>query len=338
MGKRMRIVDIADELGVSTATVSNVIHGKTKKISNQTVKRVQELLEKYSYIPSMAGILLAQNNSRIIGVVVNNHQKYENKVLEDPFIASALNALAIEIQNSNYFMMIKTTDNWIEIARYASMWNMDGLVLIGFCDNDYERLRDNMHIPFVVYDGYFKEDERICKLSIDNYGGGKYVGEYLYDMGHRKVLCLADNYMCMDKERILGCTEGMSNGQTDFLEIPMKKEMRISFYENRFDELMSYTAIFAVSDWYAIELIYFLQSKKVSVPNDMSVIGFDNVPWSENIYPRLTTVGQNTSLRAKVAIESLKELKNGECSSAVKISPVNLIIRDSVKGINTYEA
>ena len=90
---RVRIVDIAEELGLSTATVSNVIHGKTKKLSKETVKRVQELLEKREYIPSMAGILLSQNNSRIVGVVVNNHEKYEDRVLEDAVIAASLNAL-----------------------------------------------------------------------------------------------------------------------------------------------------------------------------------------------------------------------------------------------------
>lgn len=63
--RRVRICDIAEELGVSTATVSNVIHGKTKKISDETVRRVQQLLEEREYIPSMAGILLAQNDSRI---------------------------------------------------------------------------------------------------------------------------------------------------------------------------------------------------------------------------------------------------------------------------------
>lgn len=92
---RVRIVDIAEELGLSTATVSNVIHGKTKKLSDKTVKRVQELLEKRDYIPSMAGILLAQNNSRMIGIVVNDHEKYEGHVLEDGFISSALNALSV---------------------------------------------------------------------------------------------------------------------------------------------------------------------------------------------------------------------------------------------------
>ena len=71
---RVTIRDIAEELGLSTATVSNVIHGKTKKISDETVQRVQALLEEKQYIPSMAGILLAQNSSRIIGVVVNDHE------------------------------------------------------------------------------------------------------------------------------------------------------------------------------------------------------------------------------------------------------------------------
>ena len=72
---RVRICDIAQELGVSTATVSNVLHGKTKKVSDETVRRVQRALEQWQYIPSMAGILLAQNASRIIGVVVHDHEK-----------------------------------------------------------------------------------------------------------------------------------------------------------------------------------------------------------------------------------------------------------------------
>lgn len=78
---RVRIVGVADSLGLSTATVSKVIHGKTEKISDETVKHVQLELERSGYIPNMAGILLARNNSRIIGVVVNDHVKYEGRIL-----------------------------------------------------------------------------------------------------------------------------------------------------------------------------------------------------------------------------------------------------------------
>jgi len=88
--RKVRIADIAEELGLSTATVANVIHGKTKKISDETVKRVQELLEKRQYIPNMAGILLAQNDSKIVGVVTNDHEKYEGHTLEDQFILCCL--------------------------------------------------------------------------------------------------------------------------------------------------------------------------------------------------------------------------------------------------------
>lgn len=90
MQERVRICDIAKELGLSTATVSNVIHGKTNKVSDETVQRVTALLEKRRYIPSMAGILLARNSSGIIGVFVNDHLKYAGHTLRDGFLASAL--------------------------------------------------------------------------------------------------------------------------------------------------------------------------------------------------------------------------------------------------------
>ena len=90
MQERVRICDIAEELGLSTATVSNVIHGKTNKASDETVQRVTALLEKRRYIPSMAGILLARNSSGIIGVFVNDHPKYAGHTLRDGFLASVL--------------------------------------------------------------------------------------------------------------------------------------------------------------------------------------------------------------------------------------------------------
>ena len=100
MAERVRICDIAEELGLSTATVSNVIHGKTGKVSAETAERVTALLEEREYIPSMAGILLARNSSRILGVFVNDHPKYEGHTLNDFFIASSLNFLSAEIERT----------------------------------------------------------------------------------------------------------------------------------------------------------------------------------------------------------------------------------------------
>ena len=113
--QRVRISDIAEELGLSTATISNVIHGKTKKISNETVQRVMALLEERQYIPNMAAILLAQNSSKITGVFVNDHEKYEGHTLDDFFVSSSLNYLSTEIEANGQFMMVKKAKNAEEI-------------------------------------------------------------------------------------------------------------------------------------------------------------------------------------------------------------------------------
>ncbi len=331
MTQRIRIADLAEELGVSTATVSNVIHGKTKKISDETVKRVQALLEEKQYIPSMAGILLARNDSRIVGVVVNNHEKYEGKVLEDAFVSASLNALLFALEEAGYFMMIKATQDWSEVERFASMWNMDGMVLLGFCDSDYERLREKMHIPFVVYDGYFENNRGICNLTIDNFDGGRQVGEYLRQMGHRHALLLSDNDICVDAERMAGFRAGFFDGETDFLKVPMNREGRYRYYRENLERIQMCTAVFAVSDVYAAELIHFLLEQGISVPGEISVVGFDDNVICENCFPRLTTVGQDAGERARMAVHALKCLREGGAEPTEEVLPVRLMIRDSVK-------
>ena len=96
---------------------------------------------------------------------------------------------------------------------------------------------------------------------------------------------------------------------------------------------MQYSAVFAVSDYYAIELIYFLQEQGIRVPEDISVIGFDDVPMCTKIHPMLTTVRQCASKRAECAVETLQRLKAGECKEKQKKLPVYLMERRSVKRI-----
>ena len=209
---KVRIVDIANELGVSTATVSNVIHGKTGKVSAQTIQRVQTKLEERGYIPNMAATLLAQNDSRIIGIVIKNHEKYEGKLLTDPFIAASLNSLSDEIEKNGYFMMVKKARDIMEAVQFASMRNMEGMVLLSFCADEYQALRNRVHIPFVVYDGYFENKGRICNLRIDDWDGGRQMGEHLRGLRHRDVLCIADNQECMDLRRYEGLCKGLGLG------------------------------------------------------------------------------------------------------------------------------
>ena len=331
MEQRVRICDIAEELGLSTATVSNVIHGKTNKVSDETVQRVTALLEERQYIPSMAGILLARNSSKIIGVFVNDHEKYEGHTLDDFFVASSLNFLSAEIESSGRFMMVKKAKCAEEIIRFASMWNMDGIVVIGFCDQDYMHLRNHMRIPFAVYDGFCEKPERILNITIDNFEGGYQMGCHFRELGHQAALCISDNNICVDMERFCGFCKGFAPGKADLLLIPMQKEQRWSFYLSNLEKFQQVTAVFAVSDYYAIDLMHFLIEQGFSVPEDISVAGFDDTPMCEMVTPTLTTIKQDGALRAKIAVRKLKELREGkEICTEVKL-PVSLVVRRSTK-------
>lgn len=327
---RVRICDIAEELGLSTATISNVIHGNSKKVSPETAKRVMELLEERQYIPHMAGVLLARNaSSRIIGVFVNDHEKYEGHTLEDFFISSSLNHLSTEIEKSGQFMMVKKAKHTEDILEFASMWNMDGIVVIGFCEQDYMYLRSRMRIPFVIYDGFCKDPERIVNISIDNYGGGYQVGRHFAELGHRRALCIADNRVGVDRERIAGFYEGFASGKVEFLSIPMGKDARWQFYLEKLPLIRSVSAIFAVSDHYAIDMLCFLREQNLSVPEQISVAGFDDIPMCQMVSPTLTSVKQPAELRARLAIEKLRELKEHKSVDPQLTLPVSLTIRNS---------
>ena len=329
--QRVRISDIAEELGLSTATVSNVIHGKTKKISAETAKRVLELLDKRQYMPNMAGILMAQNPSKIIGVFINDHKKYEGHTLEDFFISSSLNHLSTEIDNNGHFMMLKKTQNVDDIISFSAMWNMYGIVVIGFCEQDYTYLRNNMRIPFVVYDGFCNNPDRILNITIDNYDGGYQMGAHFKALGHTKALCISDNDICIDRERYEGFKAAFSPGNVSLLIIPMEKNARIHFYKEHLDQINDVTAIFAVSDYYAIDIIRFLNEYGIKVPDDISVAGFDDIPMCSLLHPTLTTIKQDGSLRAKLAIENLLALKdNKEINTEIKL-PVTLVARNSTQ-------
>lgn len=329
--QRVRICDIAEELGVSTATVSNVIHGKTKKISDETAKRVMALLEERQYIPNMAGILLAQNSSGIIGVFVNDHEKYEGHTLDDFFIASCLNCLSTEIEKHGLFMMVKKAKTAQEILKFASMWNMEGIIVIGFCDQDYTYLRNHMRIPFVVYDGFCENPERIANITIDNYDGGYQVGWYFRQHGHQSAICISDNDICVDLERYQGFKDGFGGNNVRLLLIPMQKAERWEFYQKESYVFKENPAVFAVSDYYAFDLICFLQSQNISVPEQISVAGFDDTPICQMVWPQLTSVRQDSTLRAKLALEKLQALKKKqEINTEIRL-PVTLVVRGSTK-------
>ena len=103
------------------------------------------------------------------------------------------------------------------------------------------------------------------------------------------------------------------------------------FYEDNLDRIRQYTAVFAVSDYYALDLIHFLQSRGVNVPEEISVIGFDDNIYSAGSIPPLTTIRQDADLRAERAVSALEHMRDGVETEFCVTLPVKLVVRDSVR-------
>ena len=211
------------------------------------------------------------------------------------------------------------------------MWNMEGIVVIGFCAQDYQTLRNHMRIPFVLYDGICGQTERIVNLSIDNSGGGEQVGRHFRALGHTRALCLSDNETGIDRDRIEGFFRGFAPGHAELLRIPMQKDARWAYYEQQLERLRGVTAAFAVSDHYAIDLMSFLRGQGIAVPEEISVAGFDDTPVCEMVSPALTTVRQDGAARARIAMEKLQALREGRTVGEEVILPVTLVVRGSTR-------
>ena len=123
----------------------------------------------------------------------------------------------------------------------------------------------------------------------------------------------------------------------ELLVIPMEQEARTIFYREHLEEIKKYSAVFAVSDYYAMDFILFLKSEGFSVPADMSVIEFDNVRDCEKFVPPLTTIKQNYNERAALALQMLKQLKDGVCRDKNVLLPVTLVERDTVHDVNLHK-
>lgn len=109
----------------------------------------------------------------------------------------------------------------------------------------------------------------------------------------------------------------------------MHRQQRWQFYREHLNRILNTTAVFAVSDYYAVDFIGFLNEQGIRVPEEIAVVGFDDTPLCQMVSPSLTTVRQDGALRARIAIEKLRELKEGRQTETQIRLPVQLVVRRS---------
>ncbi len=338
------IKDMAEMLGISTTTVSNVIHGKTSEVSQKTVERVEKLLEEYEYVPNISARSLTQNRSKIIGLALKARKdKYAN-LITDPFFGELVGALEAEIRARGYFMMLYISNDISEIIRNVLTWNVDGLVLVGMVHDDFIRIKSRYKNPAILIDSYaHREVMNYVNIGLKDEEGAYEMTRYLLKMGHRQIAFLADNMEGVDYYRFKGHKRALAEFGMEMQEknllifhpgtVERESSMRELYYRSK-----NYTAFMCCSDYYAVILMNYFMDRGIRIPEDLSFTGFDNNLMSRIVRPALTTVGQDVTKKGQLAIDYLLKMIQGiEFSEWDVKLPTEIVIRDSVKAVDCQE-
>ncbi len=336
----MNLKTIAQKAGVSTATVSNVINGNHHKVSQDTIAKVQKIIEENNYKPNATARSLASKKSNIIGVVLPNISE-ENNFSVNPHYAQLLALLEQYIRGQGYYMMLRCVQESKEIAPLFSSWNVDGIIFLGTFRSEVPEIKERLNVPLVFIDTY-AEDLGIANVGVDDYKGGYLSASYLLDRGHRKIAFVGPSIEKLDvmQHRYEGfrdaCRErGVELQREDvFLYKTLypsgvRAGIRIAEAEK------NYTAVAAMSDIVAFGIMEGLRQEGKRIPEDVSVIGFDNLLECQYSYPRLTTISQNIEQKASKAGEWLSKMIRGEeLPGTWEQNDVQVVERASVMDIN----
>lgn len=335
----IRIKDIADHVGVSTTTVSNVLHGKEQRVSPETRRKIETAIKEMGYIPSMGALMLAKERSSIIGVILFDKGSRNEPTLTDPYYGSLVGYLEQYIKEKQHYMLMLTVSNVEEIIHQAKAWNLDGLIACNLQPGVIRHLYTLYQKPLVSLDAYMGNEESHINIAVDDFGGGYKMGRYLAAMGHRRILMISDNDQNVDHERWLGLRKGLEE-----TGVPVSEEQHLlvsNIYGERLVQYRRYeklfrehTAVFFSSDYYALEACSVLREMGFRIPEELSLAGFDDLFCSGLMTPKLTTIRQDIEQKARMTVDALFGLMNGNGGGKREwVLPVELIKRESVRRI-----
>lgn len=332
---------IADEAGVSRMTVSNVINGKLGKVSSQKVELIQSIIDKYHYVPNLSARTLAKQKSKMIAILINAYI-LEFNVFSDPYMSELFGEIETAIRSAGFYTIIQTVDNIQNAATLLRNWNVDGAVfLTSQTEEDINFLREQNICPMVFLDSYCKHSSDYLSVNIDDYKGGYIATKYLLSNGHKKI-AFAGSY-CEENDVIVmryrGYVDalkeyGFSENDALLIDTYTRYEDGLLIGRDLANHKYDITAIFATSDHLALGIIKGCTMNGFVVPNDLSVIGFDNLNLCTIATPELTTISQNVHEKAVAAVRLLLDaIEDKPLTSSHITCDVELAIRQTVQNI-----
>lgn len=337
---RITIKDVASRAEVSTATVSLVVHGNTR-ISDLTRKRVLKAIADLHYYPSRSARELVSKKTGNIGFVLT-----ENHFLRtEPFYTKIFLGSELEARKHPYYILMSTiaadpgseTEDVEEIPRFILERSIDGLIVAGKVPSQFIARLEDYNFP-VVYIDYYPPKGDFSAVLIDNIDGANQAVQHLIDCGHKDIGFLGgESDHPSINDRFQGYRMALERNGIEYnpenviyTESPISTEHGYQLAEILFEKAPNITAFFACNDSMAIGAMRYLKENNYRIPEDVSIVGFDDIESDLVLDPPLTTIRVP---KFDLGIEALKlmgEILDKKINETRKIlMPVELIARKS---------
>lgn len=324
------IKDIAREANVTPTTVSNVINGNHARVSQQTIDKVMAIIRKYNYVPNQTARSLVSSASRIIGVIVPEYEASPDRQQADPFQGALIAAIEHGIKQNGYYLMLRSSKGAADIKALLRTWNVDGVLILGLTPP----LATLPKIPAVFIDCYL-EDPAILSVGLEDRRGGYLATRHLLEKGHRRI-----GFVSYDMGPG-GVVRERFNGYRQALQeqgLPFREEDVFGTDFARLIQQPAVTAVFCTADLLAVELMQCLRARGIRVPDDLSIVGFDDLELARIVTPALTTIHQDVAAKSMAAVALLVDaIQDKAIADRRIVLPVTLVERDSVKDISNLK-
>lgn len=327
--------DIARMAHVSKPTVSRALRN-SPLVTPETRKLVMDLAQKHGYVVNRNAQKLRQSRSDTIAVVLDFKSHRENRI-SDPFIFNLLAGVSEALgQREQDLLLCAPGHAEIEsLSAIIASRGADGIIFLG----EGERRPDfvdlaALGVPFVVW-GSVEQDQSYCAVGSDNFHGGFLAGQHLLDRGRSRFLFVGDSCFHEISQRRQGLVAALakSDKPTHLSDLIMDGFSYASTLEAaramiESDKATVPDAVFAASDTAAMALISALGDAGLSVPGDVSVVGYNNIPGAEYFSPPLTTIGQDVHMAGALLVEKLMLHIEGRAPASTMLD-TRLIVRES---------
>lgn len=336
MKNRVTIRDVAAESNVSVATVSYVLNGK-KKVSEETKQKILDVIDRLGFVPDLNARGLSVKDTKLLGVVVPQTEPGSKLMFHNIFYSELLGSIEYAARQRGYHVIISATDVTENYLQLIQERNLAGVIIIGTYQNRFFCELKNLDVPVVLIDSYCKYDY-FHKLRIDDENSSYRATEYVIHQGHKKIALVTghlkeDGVMQKRYKGFLSALQdhGLQFDQENLYEATVDYESGVSAANWFADMKADITAVVAAADVLAIGLMKGFYERGIKVPEDVSVIGFDDLDISKFTTPGLTTIKQPISAKGERAVEILIEnIEKPKMKKVEEVFSVELIERQSV--------